>query len=123
RCFVLPSGGGRGPVNLVLLGSKTAVHVLCLVSRVRGRLKQFHEIAGWVFNQNLPATRSSDDVIAKHNSRVVQDVNIVLKVAALNDYSVPPTRFRSPAVGHRLRSPSGPLGWTQHELHILSRED
>ena len=94
-----------------------------LVSRVRRRLKQFHEIAGWVFNQNLPATRSSDDVVSKHNSRVLQDINIVLKVAALNDYSVPPTRFGSSAVGHRLRPSSRPLGWTQHELHIVARED
>src|SRR4029453_3906024 len=94
-----------------------------LVSRVRRRLKQFHEIAGWVFNQNLPATRSSDDVIAKHNSRALQDVNIVLEIAALNDNSVPPTRFRSPAVGHRLRSASRPLGGTQHQLHVFSRED
>src|SRR6476469_2724270 len=102
---------GRRPLHLAYLAESG------------GRLKQFHEIARWVFNQNLPAARPSNDVIAKPDARILHGLNVVLKVAAPNYYSIPPTRFRSPPVGHRLRPPSGSLRWAQHQLQVLSREE
>ena len=59
---------------------------------------------------------AGNDLIAKRRPRPSQNVDLAVKVARPNDDSIPPARLRSPAVGHRLRSASRPLRWTQHEL-------
>ena len=55
-----------------------------------------------VFQKNLPAAWPADNVVAKSDSGLPEDIHVALKVAALHDYPIPSTGFRSAAIGHRL---------------------
>jgi hypothetical protein len=92
-----------------------------LLRRVRHGLEQFHRIAGRVLEQDLPATRSGDDVVSKLDTGSPQGFDIAVKVAASHNDPIPAPRLRSAAIGHWLRSPAWSFGRTQHELKILPR--
>ena len=77
-------------------------------------LEQFHQIAGWILQQDLAAARSGDDVVAKLDAGLSEDLYIAVKAAALHNYPIPSTRFRSSAIRHRLRTPTRAFWWAQH---------
>jgi len=103
--------------------NKRGRKIAALRDRGTRGLEQLHRIAGWVFEQNLSAARSSDDIVAKFDSSFLEDVRISLKVATLHNYPIPPPWLRSSAVRHRLRATTWAFRWAQHELQILARED
>src|SRR5690348_17135617 len=73
-----------------------------LILGVRGGLEQLHGIARRVLQQDLPATWSSNDLVAEFDASLLEGVDITFQVAALHDDSIPSAWLGAAPIWHRL---------------------
>jgi hypothetical protein len=62
---------------------------------------QFDRIAIRIFEENLLAARPSDDVIPKPMARLFQLRDTLGQAVHVQDYAIPPARFRATPIRHR----------------------
>src|SRR3954466_1612020 len=87
------------------------------------RLEHLYEIAGGVFDQDLPAARPGDDVAAEPDAGLLECLHLSLKIAASYDDPIPATGFRPAPVRQWLGSTAGAFRRTQHKLQVVSPKE
>ena len=91
-------------------------------SSLAGGLKQLDRIAGWILKQDLPATGTIDNVVAKTSARFTQRVDRTGEVRRVKNDPIPAARLGMAAVGHRLRGPASAFRRAQYELQVVARQ-
>jgi hypothetical protein len=86
------------------------------------RLEEFNRVARGVFQENLLATDTGNDVVAEVGARLAQPLYGGGEVVNFEREAVPPARLRSGAVGHGLSTSARWIGGAEDETQIAARE-
>jgi hypothetical protein len=90
---------------------------------IHSRVQKLDWVPGGVFEQNLFATPSGDDLVAETNTRVAQRFNLANEIVDLQLNPVPPSGRWHPSVGHCLGRASSAARRINQESQVVARQD
>ena len=86
----------------------------------RRRLEEFNGISRRIFEENLLATDTSDDIVAEVSSRLAQPLNSSGEVVDFNRKSIPPARLGLGAIGHGLSASARGIRGAEDQTQIAA---